>query len=98
MEGKEGESFPSLHRLVEYTGINLHTVTDAQMAPRKWLAYVQRAKHTSRDKFSVPIEHTAILRSHQRSKASCSKTINGPGGKQPMVLEDKPHAVKPPQK
>jgi hypothetical protein len=72
MEGKEGESFPSLDKLVEYTGLNLHTVTDA----RKWLRAngwltSSGQKHTSQGKFSVPIEHTAI------PEAAGGKTTNG---------------------
>jgi hypothetical protein len=86
MEGKEGESYPSLGRLVEYTGLNLHTVTDA----RKWLrtnGWLTSGgqKHTAQGKFSVPIEHTAIPEAGNGKTTSgqttCSKTTDDAGRK-----------------
>jgi hypothetical protein len=74
MEGSAGESYPSLKRLVEYTGLNLHTVTDA----RKWLRAngwltSSGQKLTAQGKFSVPIEHTAIPEA-AGGKAPCCQT------------------------
>ncbi len=95
MEGKDGESYPSLDRLVEYTGLNLHTVTDC----RKWLRAngwltSSGQKHTAQGKFSIPIEQTTIPEpvggkttnggasgNTVSGKTACSKTTNGAGGK-----------------
>jgi hypothetical protein len=84
MEGQAGESYPSLDRLVEYTGLNLHTVTDA----RKWLRAngwltSSGQKHTSQGKFSIPIEHTTIPEpaggkiATSRTKTVSGKSTNG---------------------
>ena len=61
MEGKDGESYPSLKRLEEYTGLNRQTVILA----RKWLREsgwltTSGQKRTSQGEFSIPIEHTTI--------------------------------------
>jgi hypothetical protein len=87
MEGKEGESYPSLNRLVEYTGLNVHTVTDA----RKWLRAngwltSRGQKHTTQGKFSVRVEHTAIPepagaktanREEEAANGTRGKTVSG---------------------
>jgi len=86
MEGKEGESYPSLSRLVEYTGLNLHTVTDA----RKWLRTngwltSSGQKHSAHGRFSVPIEHTTIPEAAGGKafcvQTACTKTTDGAGSK-----------------
>jgi hypothetical protein len=76
MEGAAGESYPSLSRLVEYTGLNMHTVTDT----RKWLRAngwltSSGQKHTDQGKFSIPIEHTTI------PEPVSGKPTNGASGK-----------------
>jgi len=76
MEGAAGESYPSLSRLVEYTGLNIHTVTDV----RKWLRdngwlTSSGQKHTEQGQFSIPIEHTTI------PPAVGGKPTNGASGK-----------------
>jgi hypothetical protein len=86
MEGKEGESYPSLSRLVEYTGLNVHTVTDA----RKWLRgngwlTSSGQKHSAHGRFSVPIEHTTIPKAAGGRalcvQTACAKTADGAGRK-----------------
>jgi hypothetical protein len=60
-EGKKGESFPSIERLAQDTGICADAVKDA----RKWLREngwltSSGQKRTGRGLFSIPIEHTTI--------------------------------------
>jgi hypothetical protein len=86
MDGKDGESYPSLIRLVEYTGLNLHTATDARkwLRANGWLTSIGQ-KHTAQGKFSIPIEHTAIPEATgvktARFQTACTKTTDGAGGK-----------------
>jgi hypothetical protein len=60
MEGKAGESYPSLARLMEYTGLRKHTVTDARQWLRDngWLTSTGQRRTDGR--FSIPIECTTI--------------------------------------
>ena len=87
MEGKGGESYPSLERLVEYTGLSKHTITDA----RKWLRAngwltSSGQRQTDQGRFSIPIEHTTIPKTDGRFPANGTetttdgrKTTNGAG-------------------
>jgi hypothetical protein len=61
MEGKEGTSYPGLDTLVQYTGLNIHTVTNARkwLRDNGWLVSTGQVRG-KRGKFSVPIEHTAV--------------------------------------
>lgn len=60
-EGKAGESYPSLDRLAEDTGLSRGTVKVARKGLRNkgWLTTTGQ-KRSDRGKFSVPIEHTEI--------------------------------------
>jgi hypothetical protein len=90
MEGKGGESYPSRRKLVEYTGLNMDTVTDARKSMRKkgWLTSSGQ-KRTNQGKFSIPIEHTTI------PPVVTEKTPHGEEEK--TVTEKTPHGagVKP---
>jgi hypothetical protein len=60
-EGKEGTSYPSLKALAGYTGYDDTTVKEARKWLRKHGWLVSRGQsHTSKGKFSVPIEHTVV--------------------------------------
>jgi len=61
MESKDGESFPSLDNLADYTGYDRTTVKNARkrLRVKGWLVTTgQRAAKKGR--FTVPIERTSI--------------------------------------
>jgi hypothetical protein len=60
-EGKDGDSYPSLTRLTQDTGLDIHTVTDARRMLREtgWLESTGQTR-ASHGQFSIPYQHTVV--------------------------------------
>ena len=86
-EGKTGESYPSLDRLAEDTGLHIDAVKDARkwLRTNDWLASSGQ-RRAAQGKFSIPIEHTTIpeVRSGETPPPSTStEAVKHRSGKTP---------------